>query len=59
MGAIASGSFQTLDEGLIEDSIPGEIDAVVARESAEVARREKLYRRGRPALDLWPYSLAC
>jgi len=54
MGAIASGSFQTLDEGLIGGlGIPGEeIDAVVAGESAEVARRERLYRRGRPALDL-------
>lgn len=54
MGAIASGSFQTLDEALIGGlRIPREeIDAVVARESAEVARREKLYRRGRPALDL-------
>ncbi len=54
MGAIASGSFQALDEGLIRGlGIPSEeIDAVVARESAEVARREKLYRRGRPALDL-------
>lgn len=54
MGAIATGSFQALDEGLIRGlGIPSEeIDAVVARESAEVARREKLYRRGRPALDL-------
>ena len=54
MGAIASGSFQTLDEGLIGGlGIPSEgIDAVVARESAEVARREKLYRRGRPPLGL-------
>jgi putative phosphoribosyl transferase len=54
MGAIASGSFHTLDEELIgELCISREgIAAVVARESAEVARREKLYRRGRRALDL-------
>lgn len=54
MGAIASGSFQTLDEELIRAlRIPRqEIDAVVARESAEVARREKLYRGGRRTLDL-------
>lgn len=54
MGAIAGGSFQTLDEALIGGlGIPREeIDAVVARESAEVAHRERLYRRGRPALDL-------
>jgi putative phosphoribosyl transferase len=54
MGAIASGSFQTLDEELIRALRISreEIDAVVARESAQVARREKLYRRGRRALDL-------
>jgi predicted phosphoribosyltransferase len=54
MGAIASGSFHTLDRNLIETlQIPREqIDAIVARESAEVVRREILYRRGRPALDL-------
>jgi putative phosphoribosyl transferase len=54
MGAIASGSFQTLDEELVRAlRIPrDEIDAVIARERAEVARREKLYRRGRRALDL-------
>ena len=41
MGAIASGSFQTLDEELIGAlRIPREeIDAVVARERTEVARR--------------------
>jgi putative phosphoribosyl transferase len=54
MGAIASGSFQTLDEELIgalgisrED-----IEAVVARERAEITRRDKLYRKGQPALNL-------
>jgi putative phosphoribosyl transferase len=54
MGAIASGSFQTLDEELIRALRISreEIDAVVAKESAEVARREKLYRGGRRALDL-------
>jgi putative phosphoribosyl transferase len=55
MGAIASGSFQTLDRDLVEALRISreEIDAVVARESAEVARRERLYRRGRQALDLY------
>jgi putative phosphoribosyl transferase len=54
MGAIASGSFQTLDEELIRAlRIPREeIDAVIAKESAEVTLRERLYRRGRRALDL-------
>ncbi len=54
MGAIASGSFQTLDEDLVRAlGIPREeIDAVIAKESAEVARREQLYRKGRQALDV-------
>ena len=54
MGAIASGSFQTLDQDLIRalDIPREEIDAVIAKETAEVERREKLYRKGRPALDL-------
>ena len=54
MGAIASGSCQTLDRDLIRAmGIPRtEVDAVIDRETAEVERREKLYRQGRPALDL-------
>ena len=54
MGAIASGSFQTLDGELIRDLgiSRDEIDAVVGRESAEIARRERLYRKGRQALNL-------
>lgn len=54
MGAIASGSVQTLDRDLIRElNISREdIDAVIETEKAELERREKLYRRGRPALDL-------
>ena len=54
MGAIASGSFQTLDGELIRalGISRDEIDAVVGRESAEIARRERLYRKGRQALNL-------
>src|SRR5580658_457024 len=54
MGAIVSGSFQILDEELIGELgiSREEIDAVVARESAEAARREELYRGGRRPLDL-------
>src|ERR1019366_7787007 len=54
MGAIASGSFQTLDEDLVRAlGVPrDEIEAVIAKESAEVARREQLYRKGRRALDV-------
>ena len=54
MGAIASGSVQTLDQDLIRELNISreEIDAVIDKEKAELERREKLYRKGRPALDL-------
>jgi len=54
MGAIAGGSIRTLDQELIRTLRISreEIEAVIARESAELQRREKLYRKGRPALDL-------
>jgi putative phosphoribosyl transferase len=54
MGAIAGGAFQTLDEEVINalGVLREEIDDAKARQSAEVARREKLYRGGRGALDL-------
>jgi putative phosphoribosyl transferase len=54
MGAIASGSFQVLDPEVITELgiLPEEIDEVIARERAELARRDKLYRSGRPPLDL-------
>lgn len=54
MGAIAPGGVRVLDEetiALLRIS-PQEIDAVAAEESAEMARRERLFREGRPALDL-------
>ncbi len=54
MGAIASSSFQALDAELIRalGISREEIDAVVRRERAEIARRERLYRKGRGALNL-------
>jgi len=54
IGAIASGSFQTLDQALIEGLgiLPEEVASVVGRERTELARRERLYRKGRPPLDL-------
>ncbi|MBZ5635618.1 MAG: phosphoribosyltransferase [Acidobacteriia bacterium] len=54
MGAIASGSVEILDQDLIRalGISRHEIDAVIAKERAEVERRERLYRKGRPALDL-------
>lgn len=53
-GAIASGGVEVRNEeivkmlGLRED----EIEAVVRRESEELARREKLYREGRPSPEV-------
>ena len=54
MGAIAGGSFQTLDHRLIRECGVSrkDIDAVIAKEKAEVERREKLYRKGLSTLDL-------
>jgi putative phosphoribosyl transferase len=54
MGALASDSFRILDEELIAELgiSREEIDAVVAEETAELARRERLYRGGRSKLDL-------
>jgi putative phosphoribosyl transferase len=50
MGALAGESL-TLDRALIRDLriSPQDVDAAVVRERAELERREKLYRGGRPA----------
>src|SRR3982074_2868160 len=50
MGAVATGGVRVLNDQLIERlGIPEHvIDAVAARERQELARRERLYRRGRP-----------
>ncbi|MDR5775350.1 MULTISPECIES: phosphoribosyltransferase family protein [unclassified Caballeronia] len=54
MGAIASGNAVYLDErivaaaGVTEDAL----DGVIARERAELERRETLYRGERPPLDM-------
>ena len=53
IGAIASGGVRILNEAVLRQ-IPldeAEIDAIAAREQAELDRREKLYRGGRPPLD--------
>src|SRR5258705_8278282 len=52
MGAIASGGVIVLDRAVIQSlGIPsGAIEAAIAREQAELARREKLYRGDRPPL---------
>jgi putative phosphoribosyl transferase len=55
IGAVASGGIQLLDESLVAaEKIPAAtIDTIVRRETAELARRETLYRgdHPRPQLD--------
>jgi len=50
MGAVASGGVRVLNEPLVHQlRIPAlAIEAVIAREEAEMERRERLYRAGRP-----------
>ena len=54
MGAIASGGVQVLNEDVIEHlgATQEEIDQVLQIEMLELARRERLYRGGRPMPDL-------
>lgn len=54
MGAIASGGALVVNEDVVEAlHIPDEvIQAAVARESKELARREQLYRDDRPPIDV-------
>ena len=54
MGAIASGGIRVLNDEVVEalHVPPHVIDAVTARELRELARRERLYREGRPAPDV-------
>lgn len=54
MGAIAGDGTQVLDTALIHalDLTNQEVEVVITREQAELKRRERLYRGGRPALDL-------
>jgi putative phosphoribosyl transferase len=54
MGAIASGGARVLNDALLaETGLPlDRVESVVARERAELARREELYRGDRPAPDV-------
>src|SRR5207245_802235 len=51
MGAIATGGVRILQDGIVRDLgiSPATIEAVSAREQAELERRERLYRGDRPA----------
>ncbi len=54
MGAIAGDDTQVLDRQLVHalDLTNRDVEAAITRERAEIQRRERLYRGGRPALDL-------
>jgi putative phosphoribosyl transferase len=54
LGAIASGGFRVIDEALIRTLgvRPHEIAVVEAAEHTELARREAVYRSGRPPAPL-------
>src|SRR3981189_1299213 len=54
MGAIATGGVRVLNDRLVERlDIPDHvIDGVAEREQRELTRRERLYRGGRPPLDV-------
>src|ERR1700716_1551400 len=54
MGAVATGGVRVLNDQYVSRlGIPDDlIDAVAARERQELARRERLYRSGRPPLDV-------
>ncbi len=54
MGAIASGGVRVLNEEVVGEFgvSPQVIERVAARETAELERREVLYRRGRPAPEV-------
>ena len=51
MGAIATGGVRILQDGIVRELgiSPQTIEAVSAREQAELERRERLYRGDRPA----------
>ena len=54
LGAVASGGLVVLNEDVVRAFAiqPQEIDSLVARERLEIARRESLYRGGRPPLSV-------
>src|SRR5438270_11740918 len=54
MGAVATGGVRVLNDQIVQRLHVPEyvIDAVAAREQEELARRERLYRGGRPPPDV-------
>jgi predicted phosphoribosyltransferase len=51
-GALGPGGVQVLNHDLADRLDPDDIAMVVQRETAELERRERLYRAGRPPLSL-------
>ncbi|HTJ40015.1 MAG TPA: phosphoribosyltransferase family protein [Dactylosporangium sp.] len=51
-GAVGPGGVQVLNDEIAERLQPAEIDEVIRNESAELRRRERIFRVGRPPLDL-------
>lgn len=51
-GAIGPGGVQVLNEQIASRVAPAAVEDTVARETREVARRERDFRAGRPPLDL-------
>src|ERR1044072_3133968 len=54
MGAVASGGVRVLNDSIIQQlRIPSAaLDRATKREQQEIARRESLYREGRPPVDI-------
>lgn len=54
LGAVASGGSLVLNEAVVQGlDIPEQvIEAIIAREQQELARRERLYRGGRPGFEI-------
>ncbi|MEQ4300615.1 phosphoribosyltransferase family protein [Plantactinospora sp. B6F1] len=51
-GAVGPGGLRVLNAEIADRLAPEEVDAVVRAETAELERRERLYRRDRPPLRL-------
>lgn len=54
VGAIASGGVQLIDESIVRavKMSPESVDRIIARERAELDRRESVYRGARPPLEV-------
>jgi predicted phosphoribosyltransferase len=59
MGAIAGDDTQLIDKQLVHalDLTDEDVETAVTRERAELQRRERLYRGGRPMLDLKEHTV--